>query len=38
LEERNAARPQVTKGSCPLRSVPRSGPAPWAREAAYRPA
>ena len=23
LEKRNAARPQVTKGSCPFRTVPR---------------
>jgi hypothetical protein len=43
LEQRNAARPQVTKGSCPFRSVPRlgsacprSGPAPWASRGARR--
>ena len=28
-------KPQVTKGSCPFRSVARSGPAPWARR--HRP-
>jgi hypothetical protein len=43
LEKRNAARPQVTKGSCPFRSVPRLGsacprfgPAPWASRGARR--